>query len=100
MPEDVEITKDEALVAVREASWAKQVETCGHRGCEEHLGDGPRYVHCLSGFGIDLPLESAEQEIREALKVGWSDHWMGHELVVITADERVHRYEAKRPAHA
>jgi len=100
MPEPVEITKEEALVAVREASWAKQVATCGHTGCEDHIGDGERYIHCMSAFGMDMPLENAEQEIRDALKVGWQDHWCDHDLVVITAQERVHRYDAKRPANA
>jgi len=100
MPDSVEITKDEALAAVREASWAKQIATCGHTGCEDHIGDGPRYIHCYSSFGMDMPMESAEDEIRKALKVGWSDHWFNHNLVVVTADERVHRYDVKRPANA
>ena len=100
MPEPVEITKEEALAAIREASWAPQVSTCGHTGCEDHLGDGPRMIHCYSGFGMDVSLAHAEQEIRAALKVGWSDHWINHNLIVITADERVHRYDVKRPADA
>lgn len=100
MADSVEITKDEALAAVRKASWAKQVATCGHTGCEDHLGDGDRYIHCMSAFGMDVPLESAEKEIREALKVGWADHWLDHDLVVVTAEERVHRYAANRPVHA
>lgn len=96
----VEITKDEAIAAVRDWSWTKEVATCGHTGCEDHVGDGPRYIHVMSGFGMDIPLESVEAEILAAISVGWTDDpfAMGHELVAVTSDRNVHRYEATRPA--
>ena len=103
---ELEITKDEALAAVRAAAWPNgQVSTCGHRGCEEHVEDGPLYIHhVVSGFGMDMPLESVEEEIRDARKVYWIDPdaaplaWaLGHQLAAVTADGRVHLYEVKRP---
>lgn len=95
----VEISKQDALGAVRGAAWAEQVTTCGHTGCTDHVGDGQRYIHVLSlTFGLDMPLESVEEEICTALRVGWSDHLFHHDLVAEFADARVHHYDVKRPA--
>lgn len=105
---ELEITKDEALAAVRAAAWPNgQVSTCGHRGCEEHVEDGPLYIHVLSGFGMDMPLESVEEEIRSARRVYWVDQddqdtapwaWaMTHQLAAETADSYVYHYEVRRP---
>jgi hypothetical protein len=93
----VEVTKEDAIAAVRAASWAKQVETCGHTGCEDHIGDGGRYIHVMSGFGMDMPLEQVEAEIRDALQIGWIDHLLDHDLAVKTAEGRIHCYDVKRP---
>jgi len=98
MAESEIITREEALAAVRRDAWTTTVAVCGHTGCEDHQGPGPRYVHCLSGFGMDIPLESVEEEIQAAKKVGWVDHWMDHDLAVITADEKIHYYAVKRPS--
>lgn len=93
------ISKEAAIDAVREAAWTTQVTTCGHTGCEDHLGDGPAYVHCMSGFGMDMPLEGVEDVIRSALKVGWDpDALMRHHLVVLTADKRTRWYDVPLPA--
>lgn len=95
---ELEITKDEALAAVRAAAWPNgQMSTCGHRGCEEHVEDGPLYIHVLSGFGMDMPLESVEEEIRDASRVRWveRDTWawaLSHHLAAETADGHTHFY--------
>lgn len=86
MSSDV-LTKDEALRLVRTYSWATQVETCGHRGCEEHRGGGPRIIHTRrGGFGADNSLESVEAEIASATEVRWVDSLLGHNLAIIQPD--------------
>lgn len=95
----VEITKDEAITFVTEASWpGRPVVTCGHRGCEEHVEDGERYIHVFSGFGMDMPLAGVIEEIRTAQRTGWIDHLLRHDLACITAEGRVHCYDVRRPA--
>ena len=96
---DETITKDEAIQAVRDASWAKTVATCGHRGCEEHEGDSEeRYIHSvLGGLGADHTLTGAIDLITKATRVGWSDHIMSHDLVVVTPEHKIYRYEVRRP---
>jgi hypothetical protein len=94
----IEISKDAAIEAVRGASWAEQVATCGHRGCEDHVGDGKRYIHVFSGFGMDMPLDGVEEEIRAAQRVGWIDHLLRHDLAAVTAEGRTHCYDVRRPA--
>lgn len=97
MAERVPVDKAVAIEAVREASWAEQVTTCGHRGCEEHQGDGQRMIHCVSGFGCDVSLDQAIAEIEAASQVVWADHWLHHDLAVVTAEGRVHCYDVRRP---
>lgn len=55
-------------------------------------------IHVMSGFGMDLPLESAEADIRTAQRCAWVDSLFRHELGVIGADGRARYYEVRAPA--
>lgn len=98
-------TKAEAIEAVTTAAWIEQPKpedaTCGHRGCEDHPGEGRKMIHVLSGFGMDMPLDHVLGEIGAAREVWWDpEAWLGHQLAAATAEGRVHRYEVKAPTHA
>lgn len=98
MPEYERITKTTAAEAVRAASWAPMVETCGHTGCEDHRGESEeRMIHCYSFFGCDVSLDSAIADIETAREVGWNDHMLRHDLRVETADGKVRCFDVKRP---
>jgi len=78
-----EITKEEAIEALRGAAWATQVETCGHRGCYEHLGDRKKRIHLVrGGIVANWDLTDAENAVRMARVVGWVRSWGGHDLAV------------------
>jgi hypothetical protein len=92
------VTKEEAIRAVTEASWAKQVEQCGHTGCQDHLDDGPeRYIHVFSRIGSDITLDWAIELISEAEHVAWRWHILQHELYVLTQDHRIYQFEVRAP---
>jgi len=92
------VSKDEALALVRKHSWAEQVESCGHRGCEEHLMDGPRSIHTRrGGFGADNSLESVEQDIAMASEIRWVDSLLGHNLAIIQPDGKLCCVDVPRP---
>lgn len=82
---ELEITKDEALAAVRAAA-----------------GPNGQVSTLLSAVtGEDTPLENVEEEIRVSRRVFWADPdgfpaAFGHHLAVTTA-EGIHFYEVKRP---
>lgn len=97
-----EISKADAMAAVRSASWTQyraELATCGHRGCEDHPG-GVQRIHSLSprGFGADWDLTEAVEFIEASAQCGWLLSLLpGHDLVVVGADGRRMRFEAKRP---
>ncbi len=96
------LTKDEAVRLVREHSWAREVATCGHTGCEDHRGDGPdRYIHSRrGGFAADNSLASIEAEIAAAQTIEWVDSLLGHNLAIVQADGRYCCVDVPRPKDA
>lgn len=96
---EAELTKDEAIEHLRRASWAPMVDTCGHNGCEDHVGASPRRrIHSLlGGIGADHNLEDAEERIRTAEFVGWVRHLLRHDLYVRTPEGRQYYYDVPRP---
>jgi len=92
------LTKEDAVRLVREHSFAPQVETCGHRGCEDHLGDGPRIIHTRrGGFGADNGLEEIEREIETASSVEWVDSLLGHNLAIVQSNGKYCCVDVPRP---
>lgn len=92
------LTKDEAIRLIRENSWAERGEpTCGHTGCEDHPGEGPRMIHTYSGFGgYDTSLEVAEEAVREAVAVEWVEHLLQHDLAIKRPDGHVLYFDVRR----
>lgn len=99
--EPMYISIEEALEAVRAAAWTEPAPpedaTCGHPGCEDHPGEGRKMIHVLSGFGMDLPLESAEEFVRNAQRCAWVQSLMGHELGAVCADGKARYFDVRRP---
>lgn len=96
------IAKDEAIAALRGAAWIEDVvESCGHRGCEEHPVAEKLRIHSFAGgLGADWDLDEAEAVVARADQVGWSDHLLRHDLAVLV-DGRVYRFDVRRPdAHS
>jgi hypothetical protein len=101
MTEPKEITKEEAIAALRKHAWTQRSDevTCGHPGCEDHRAAGRTVIHSyLGGFGADWDLDGAIAAVESARKVAWAPHWMGHDLAVQTAEGKVVRFEAKPSA--
>lgn len=95
---DTLLTKAEAIELVRKHSWADEVESCGHRGCEEHLIDGPRSIHTRrGGIGADNSLESVERDIESAQEIGWVDSLLGHNLAIVQPDGSYYCVDVPRP---
>lgn len=92
------ISKDEAVQLVRKYSWANRVATCGHTGCEDHEGDGPRMIHTRrGGIGADNSLESIEAEIAAAQTIEWVNSLLGHNLAIVQPDGRYVCVDVPRP---
>jgi hypothetical protein len=98
----IEISKTDAIIAVRDASWTQyraELATCGHTGCEDHPGGVQRIHSLLGGFGADWDVDQVVPFIESAQRCGWLvGSLLGHELAVVGADGRRMRFEAKRPA--
>lgn len=97
------LSRDEAITAVREASWIQydyDNATCGHPGCQDHPDESRKRIHSLSehGFGADWDLDRAEDFIVHAASGRWVDNVSGHHLRVAGEDGRVIYFEAKRPS--
>lgn len=98
MTERTEITKEEAIAALRKHAWTQRSDdvTCGHPGCDDHRAEGRTVIHSiLGGFGADWDLEDAINTVESARKVAWSSNWMGHDLAVQNAEGKVVRFEAQ-----
>jgi hypothetical protein len=96
--EPVEVSKEDAIAAVRAAGWPEMGDSCGHRGCEEHQEPKRWIVHSRAGgFGCDVDVESAVQEIEAGQRCVWVYGLLGHNLVVVGADGRTLAYEIPRP---
>ncbi len=100
----IEISKPDAIAAVRAASWMQEraeLATCGHRGCEDHPG-GVQRIHTLSpkGLGADWDLTEAVAFIESSDRCGWvvAGFSMSHDLLVVGPDGYRIRFEVKRPA--
>lgn len=95
-----EISKAAAIAAVIAASWTEyrpELSTCGHRGCEDHPG-GVERIHSLLGWaGANWDVDDVIAFIDSAERCGWLDTPLGHKLMVVGADGRRMRFEAKRP---
>lgn len=87
------ITKAEAIAAIRAAGWT---ETCGHTGCTDHPGGKWRIHSIAAGIGADWDLDEAERAVERSTEVGWSDHLLRHDLIVLT-DGRIYRFDVRRP---
>ncbi len=93
----VDASKADAIAAVRENSWeeGKTCPTCDGGG---RVSGGMRRVHCIGGFmGADWNEQGVIEEIENAKRVAWIDHWSGHDLVVVTADDQQWSFEVRRP---
>jgi hypothetical protein len=98
-----EITKDEAIAALRAAAWEEQPESedavCGHPGCTDHPAKGRMRIHSFRSFiGCDWDLDRAEAAVRAAQAVAWVDDILDHNLAVREQDGGTVRFDAKRPA--
>jgi hypothetical protein len=98
----VEITKDEALAAVRAGAWTGDPDpasaTCGHPGCTDHPGEGSKIVHCAMSFtGADWSLAAVERAIDLATRIAWVDGFAGHDLSV-ESEGRQFYFAVKRPS--
>ncbi|HEX5997336.1 MAG TPA: hypothetical protein VFY84_19525 [Jiangellales bacterium] len=101
MSTDNDVSVDEAVRLAREHSWASRGEpTCGHTGCEDHEGEGPRMIHTYGSFGCDLPLEDVEQRILGATRIAWVDHLLRHDLALFGVDGRALCLDIPRPERA
>lgn len=99
-----EITKEEALAALRAAAWTQPARDedaeCGHPGCVNHPGPGRLRIHSiLGGIGADHDLTTAEHYVDQAESVRWSPSFSGHDLVVSMPDGRVYWYHAQLSRH-
>jgi hypothetical protein len=86
-------TKEEAIAALRSGAWA---ETCGHSGCQDHAGGKWRIHSIAGGIGADWDLDEAEAAVQRSTEVGWSDHLLRHDLIVLV-DGRIYRFDVRRP---
>jgi hypothetical protein len=92
------VTVDEAIELARKHSWVGPGEsTCGHTGCEDHEGEGPRMIHTYGSFGCDLSLADVEERIRTADRIVWVDHLLDHDLAVIAPNGRMLCLDIRRP---
>jgi hypothetical protein len=86
-------TKDEAINAVKAAAF--KVTDPDSDDC------GREIVHCFAGaFGADWDVDDAILVIASARDIAWTDHWAGHDLVVLTDDGRLRWFNVQRPETA
>lgn len=87
---------EEFKAAARAAAWDEGLNcpTCG----EGRVDGGRKVIHCMGGgfIGADWGLDSVLDAIDKAEKVGWADHWNGHDMVV-DAGDRVWRFQVSAP---
>lgn len=98
----IEISKADAVAAVRSASWIQylsELATCGHPGCEDHPG-GVERIHSVTfnGLGADWDLDRAIAFIERSARCGWLVGTPGHDLAVVGAGGFQIRFASKRPA--
>jgi hypothetical protein len=96
---DTELDRTEAVEALKAASWAPEIATCGHTGCEDHRGpdEANRKIHSRSGgLGADWSLDAAIKAVTDANWVGWVQSFLGHELGVEAPNGRVVCFDVKR----
>lgn len=127
MPREArEVTKDEAVAALKDAAWTKPVPEESYVKavdavrsiCTEvrpgeaalaadilgaidlALGKPETIIHCILGsFGADWDLDGAVKLIGEAEKVGWVPDIFRHELAVLK-DGKLHRFDVRAPEAA
>jgi hypothetical protein len=93
------IGKEDALAAIQAASWTQPATEPEEDTACEHLGHGVQRIHTFAGpFGADWDLTSAEDAIRSAKKCEWVNHPLGHDLAVLTANDRKIFFDVRRPA--
>lgn len=85
----VEVEKDTAIAAVREAAFTDS--------------DGRVIVHSFLNapgmmLGADWDLDDVIEEIHKAEALYWFDDFMGHDLALITLDHKAYKFQVKRPA--
>lgn len=97
MREPVRTNKTEAIQALGKAAWNREMETCGHTGCTDHLGPGIARIHTVAGgLGADWDLDAAIDYVENADEVWWVPNLFRHDLAV-KRDGRVVRFEARAP---
>lgn len=99
MTSQIEITKAEALDLIRANSWDRRESetTCGHRGCEDHPVT-TRVIHTATrGGGADWEVADALAAVEAAQTVQWSWSLLGHDLFIVTEDDRLVSFEVRAP---
>lgn len=85
------LTADEAV---------ERLTTAAFEVTDQESSDfGRKIVHCFAGgfLGADWDLDAAIAAVREAQDIAWTDDLLKHDLVVLTNDGRVRRFNVQRP---
>lgn len=96
---NIEISKDEAIELIRAHAWDRREgsqSTCGHPGCEDHPLT-TRVIHTVMRFGADWAEEDAIAAVRAAQTVQWGWSLMGHDLFIVTEDDRLVGFDVRAP---
>ena len=99
MTTNIEIAKAEALELIRAHSWDQRKNgesTCGHPGCEDHPLTR-KVIHTVMKFGADWAMEDALAAVEAAQTVQWGWSLMGHDLFIVTEDDRLVGFEVRAP---
>lgn len=99
MTTNIEISKDEAAELIRANAWDRREgneSTCGHPGCEDHPLT-TRVIHTVTRFGADWSEADAIAAVRAAQSAWWGWSLMGHDLFIITEDDRLVGFQAQAP---
>jgi len=95
------LTKTEARREVYRNSFVRPMESCGHRGCQEHRTNGARVINVLAGgSGLSLELADVDALIDRATHIYWEHHVAGHDLVIVDDLSQVWAVLARRPEPA
>lgn len=96
---NIAISKDEAVELIRANAWDRRegnASTCGHPGCEDHPLT-TRVIHTVMRFGADWSEEDAIAAVCAAQSVCWGWSLMGHDLFIITEDDRLVGFQVQAP---
>ena len=92
------LTTNEARRLITENAWERREgETCGHPGCEDHPRTRAVIHTTLGGFGADWDLRAALDALDSAQTIEWSWSLMGHDLLVVTDEDKHLRFGVRMP---